>query len=179
MEYLPLIVLLVLAVPLGFAVLVAASGRASHRLAPLLAQLHLGLTAALVVCGANVLIDRADTLRSEGRIGFQPLFVPGDPNVAQEAGSPPYPTTTWNLFTLAPVVAVASTSEMTPSITLGMMPTIVLPTLQTPSTTLASAPPTSGTSMSGATMMPATAKPSFPTTERALRTALPTPATTP
>ncbi len=105
MEYLPLIVLLVLAVPLGFAVLVAASGRASHCLAPLLAQLHLGLTAALVVCGANVLIDRADTLRSEGRIGFQPLFVPGDPNVAQEAGSPPYPTTTWNLFTLAPVVA--------------------------------------------------------------------------
>ncbi len=105
MEYLPLIVLLVLAVPLAFAVLVAASGRASHRLAPLLAQLHLGLTAALVVCGANVLIDRADTLRSEGRIGFHPLFVPGDPNVAQEAGSPPYPTTTWNLFTLSPATA--------------------------------------------------------------------------
>ena len=102
MDYLPLIVLLVLAVPLGFAVLVAVSGRASHRLAPLLAQLHLGLTAALVVCGANVLIDRADTLRSEGRIGFQPLFVPGDES---EDGKMRSGGTSWNLFTLAPVAA--------------------------------------------------------------------------
>ena len=102
MDYLPLIVLLVLAVPLAFAGLVAVSGRASHRLAPLLAQVHLGLTAALVVCGANVLIDRADTLRSEGRIGFQPLFVPGDESGAGKMRSG---GTSWNLFTLAPVAA--------------------------------------------------------------------------
>jgi NADH-quinone oxidoreductase subunit M len=96
-EFLPLVVLLVLAVPLGFAVLVAVSGRAAGRLAPPLALLHMGLTALLVVCAANVLTDRAQDTAS--RIGFQPLYVPGD-------GSADSPTrsgsTTWNLFTLAP-----------------------------------------------------------------------------
>lgn len=103
MEYTSLIALLVLAVPLGFAALVAVSVRASHRLAPMLALLHVGLTAALCVLAANVLIDRG-ALNTEGRIGFQPQFVPGskDNSVASAARSD---ATAWNLFTLAPATA--------------------------------------------------------------------------
>lgn len=95
-EYLPLVVLLVLAVPLGFAVLVALTGKASHRVAPLLALLHLGLTAGLCVLAAHDLLDRGPILENDKRIGFQPLYVPGS------ADSGRMDATTWNLFTLAP-----------------------------------------------------------------------------
>jgi len=96
-EFLPLVVLLVLAVPFAFAALLAVSGRASRRVAPLLALLHMGLTAVLAVCAANVLLDRADA--PTDRIGFQPLYVPGDSSgeTKKQSGA-----TTWSLFTLTP-----------------------------------------------------------------------------
>ncbi len=102
-EAIRILVLAVLFSPVLLAALVGLAGlsgyRAARRIASLGALLHLGLTAALVVPAAYVLIDRSSLQGSEPRSAsqFQPLFVPGDP--ARDTGS--YETT-WNLFPVAP-----------------------------------------------------------------------------
>jgi len=90
-------VLLLVLLPLASAVLVPAFGRAARRAALLLALLHLGLTAAVVVPTAYVLNDRTEAskgIREGDWLKFRPEFVPGAP-----LGTPR--ATTWTLLRLS------------------------------------------------------------------------------
>jgi NADH-quinone oxidoreductase subunit M len=96
-ESVRILLLAVLLTPLLFASLVWLAGRSGHagarRLASALALLHLGLTVALTIPAATVLLDQTEADGS-GRAagGFRPLFVPGDVRDGNTH------STTWDAF---------------------------------------------------------------------------------
>ncbi|MBY0514376.1 MAG: hypothetical protein K2P78_10745, partial [Gemmataceae bacterium] len=96
------LVLLVVLLPLAAGVVVPVFGRAARRVALVLALLHVGLTAGLVLGAREVLLQRKDESGGEaGRVvRFEPAFVPGDPGVSGNTGSPLH-RTRWTLFHLA------------------------------------------------------------------------------
>ena len=91
------LVLLLVLLPLLWAVFVQLFGRAARRASLLLAILHLGITAAVIVPTVYVLHDRAEGgkgIRAGDWIRFRPEFVPGS-----QLGTPT--DTSWNLLTLS------------------------------------------------------------------------------
>lgn len=98
------LVLLLVVLPLVSAVVVPAFGRAARRAALLMALLHIGVTAAVVVyagawLGARKADSAADAVTPAG-MAFRPEFVPGDPGGRGGTGGNDG-RTTWTLFSLA------------------------------------------------------------------------------
>jgi NADH-quinone oxidoreductase subunit M len=97
------LVLLVVLLPLLSAVTVPLFGRAARRVALLLALLHVGVTAAVVVGTVPALAVRSQAMTTGRDLGpqrFDPAFVPGDPGVSgnAEIGTG---RTRWTLLSLA------------------------------------------------------------------------------
>lgn len=97
-----ILVLLAVALPLLSAAVVPLCGRAARRAALLLALLHAGVTAAVVLGALPALNQRGENLSAGRDLGVQrfiPEFVPGDPGVG---GDPDLSThrTRWTLLSL-------------------------------------------------------------------------------
>jgi NADH-quinone oxidoreductase subunit M len=98
-----ILLLLVVLLPLASAAVVCVCGRAARRVALILALLHLGVTAAVVVGAVTTLDVRAASMAPSQLVAsqqFEPAFVPGDPGIG---GSTDIGTarTRWTLLSLS------------------------------------------------------------------------------
>ena len=103
MQTFRLLVLLVVLLPLAAALVVPLFGRRARRAALIVALLHLGVVAGVVMGAIGPLTDRGDATSSRdlGVQRFAPVFVPGDPGIVGGTDAPSG-RTTWTLLNLSP-----------------------------------------------------------------------------
>src|SRR5947208_11603163 len=95
------LVLLLVLLPLGSAAVVPLFGRAARRAALILALVHVGLTAAVVLGAREAAAARAEMATAgPARVArFEPNFVPGDAGIRGNADAASH-RTTWTLLSL-------------------------------------------------------------------------------